>query len=195
MRRLGAGLVGALAVALLALGSTAPWKAHAADGSRVRLAWSVRPERLEHCRRLTDEELAGTPAHMRERVRCEGRAARYRLVVRTNDLTVVADTIRGGGSRHEGQIHLFRELTVAPGTIHLGIEVVRIDSALVSTDSLGGATSDRERRMEETRERVRRESLPARLALDTSLVVGPREIILIGYDAATRRLRLRRGAP
>ena len=50
----------------------------------VRLSWSARPERVETCRRLTDAELADRPAHMRLRLECTGRFARYRLAVLTN---------------------------------------------------------------------------------------------------------------
>jgi hypothetical protein len=191
------GLAIALAVAsgaLLALGSVAPWEPDPGDAGQIRLAWSARPERIERCRSLTDEELAGVPAHMRERVRCEGGAARYALTVLTNGQVRVNDTVRGGGARHEGLIHLLRELPIAPGPVRLTAAAARIDSAVAPTDSLSTGASDRERRMEETRERVRREALPAAVGLDTTITVGPREIVLIGYDPATRRFRVVRRA-
>ncbi|MFN0180997.1 MAG: hypothetical protein ACKVZ0_19500 [Gemmatimonadales bacterium] len=196
----GLGLVVAIAFGvLLAIGSVAPWAPDPGDDGLIRLAWSARPERIERCRSLTDEELAGVPAHMRERVHCEGGAARYALTVRTNGQVRVNDTIRGGGARHEGMIHLLRELPVAAGSVRLTVAAARIDSAVAATptdsvvapiDSQTTGGSDRERRMEETRERVRREALPAAVALDTTITVGRREIVLIGYDPASRRFRV-----
>ena len=49
--------------------------------AQLRLSLSARPERVERCRELSDEELARLPAHMRLRTQCEGYSARYRLAI------------------------------------------------------------------------------------------------------------------
>ncbi len=80
--------------------SRAPLAAYPSDTPILRLAWSVRPERIEHCRTLTDEELADVPAHMRQRVQCEGRSAGYRLGVSPHCVAGCDGWVRvaGGGA-------------------------------------------------------------------------------------------------
>ena len=84
------------------------------DEAWVRLSWSARPERVETCRRLTDAELADRPAHMRLRLECTGRFARYRLAVLSDGVPLALDTVRGGGLRNDRPMHVLRELAVDP---------------------------------------------------------------------------------
>ncbi|MBM4186357.1 MAG: hypothetical protein FJ206_03490 [Gemmatimonadetes bacterium] len=191
MTRALAMAVAVVTALALVVGSVAPWRSHQGTDGRIRIAWSARPQRIEHCRQLSDEELAGVPAHMRQRVQCEGRAARYGLFGRIDGVERLGDTLRGGGARHEGMIHLLRDLPVAPGLRRLVVEVRRLDSLDPVADSLGTLTTDRERRMEATRERVRREALPAEVRLDTVVSLGAREVVLIGYDPDGQRFTLR----
>ena len=169
-----------------------------AGSSLVRLSWTARPERVERCRRLTDDELAQRPAHMRMRMECEGGFARYLLTVRVDGNLVAGDTIRGGGVRHDRPMHVFNEIAVAPGSRHLVVELARLDS--VSTDSTdsaaatpGGQGADtllgaREgREMDERRRRVA-EAIPARLILDTTVALAAGGVVLVTWDAGSRKL-------
>lgn len=178
---------------LVVIGSIAPWTGYAEPVGIIRLAWSARPQRIEHCRRRSDEELAGVPAHMRERVECQGRAARYAIIASIDGVPRLADTLRGGGARHEGMIHLLRDIVVLPGQRHFELGIRQIDTAATATDSIGGLASEREQRMEATRERVRREALPGQVALDTVLALEPRAVVLIGYDPDRQRFTVATG--
>ena len=92
----------------LAVGSgvSVPW--HAVDATELRLSWSARPERVETCRTISDEELAARPAHMRRRVECEGRAATYALLVAVDGDTVERSVVSGGGLRRDRLLYLLR---------------------------------------------------------------------------------------
>jgi hypothetical protein len=150
---------------------------------------------MEQCRRLTDEELAGVPAHMRERIQCEGHTARYQLSI-TIDGSLVADRlVSGGGAHGDRPISLLEDFRVTPGPRVLLIRIVRVDSAEALAPALDdSSTSDRERRMAETRERSRREALPPTVVLDTSLAIGEGQVVLVSYDPERRRLILPLGA-
>jgi len=207
----------ASAIALLALRS-ASFISTASDrgaSAWVRLSWSARPERIEHCRRLTDAELEARPAHMRLRLECEGRFARYMLQLTVDDTVTVTDTVQGGGLRHDRPMHVLREHPLDPGTRRLLITLVRLDSlgAEVSESTTeADAHSERdaqtasaapgvspdaesdtvlgEREGREREERVRRagEAIPARLSLDTTITLGAGRVVLITYDGARRTL-------
>jgi len=67
--------------AALAALSLTPYTAEPGDRAVVRLAWRARGERVRECRRLTGEELARLPQHMRQEEVCERRILSYRLRV------------------------------------------------------------------------------------------------------------------
>lgn len=192
--RVGGAGVGLLAAVGLRGGSLIPWRDRSADAAHVRLSWSARPERVEHCRRLRDDELAQLPAHMRLRVQCDGVLARYLLAVRVDDTVVASDTLRGGGLRHDRPIHVYREVTVPPGPRRIRIDVTRLDSALTTggdsptateSDTLLGSRASREA---DERSRRAKEAMPARLAVDTSLQLLAGNVVLVIYDEPNRRL-------
>jgi hypothetical protein len=172
------------------------WTTTAGDWALLRLSWSAHPERVEQCRRLTDEELAARPAHMRMRLECQGMFARYLLTVTIDDRVVAADTVRGGGLRHDRPMHLFTEFRFAAGVRHVQIGLTRLDSAATDTasrqpsvtaarDTLMGA---REAREADERTRRASEAIPPRLALDTLIPLQPRRVVLVTYDGERRRL-------
>jgi hypothetical protein len=198
-RAVGA-VVGVLAALGLRWSSVAPWPTRAAKGefAQVRLSLSARPERVEQCRQLTDEELAKLPAHMRLRIQCDGFSASYRLTIAVNGESLVLDTLRGGGLRHDRPIHVFREYDVTPGEKRLSIDVARIDgrgtsvaadssrdTSQVEADTLLGGRAERER---EERSRRVAEAMPARLVLDTLVRIGRARVVLVTFDNNTRRL-------
>jgi hypothetical protein len=198
--RVLAGVVTVGAAFGLRVITAAELRVPAAASSLVRLSWSARPERVERCRRLTDDELAARPVHMRLRLECEGMFARYRLVVAANGRTEAEDTVRGGGLRHDRPMHVFREFVVTPGTLRLTVELARLDSvesAPSERDTLGVAPAGRPvdtllgtREVREMTERRQRAggAIPARLQLDTTVVLARGGVVLVTWDEAARRL-------
>lgn len=188
-----------LSAAALRWSTVAPWPTRAAgsDAAKVRLSLSARPERIERCRQLSDEELAKLPAHMRLRTECEGSSARYELAIVVDQDRLVVDTLRGGGLRKDRPIHLYREYEVQPGSKRLRIDVRRIDDptnagadsagagAGQPADTLLGGRAERER---DERARRAAEAMPPRLLLDTLLTVAARRVVLVTFDNSTRRL-------
>lgn len=160
----------------IAWASRLPTMAHRSSDAVLRLAWSARPERIEECRAPGAEELAGRPAHMQQRLICEGTTARYRLEVRYNGSVVADHEVRGGGLRHDRRLYVFHELTVPPGEGRVDVRFTRIDSPTSKSAS-----------------RQPGEIVPARLALDEHVPFRPREVVLVTYDADERELELRIG--
>jgi hypothetical protein len=208
MRVTGTG-VGLLALAGVIAGSHGRMAAFQRTDAVVRIAWSARPERIEHCRRLSEEELAKQPAHMRTRVECEGTTARYRLEVRREGVLVDSVTVRGGGLRHDREVYLSREILVAPGAARLAVRFVRVDSSTapgeedrppsapsVRQDSTSTPfIADRAVREDDERRRRRAEAIPPVLSLDTVVTLASRQVILVTYDALLRRLVTKASGP
>lgn len=195
VRRAVLGTAVALAAAgAFRLGTTAPVRVARGEDAVVRLSWSARPERVEQCRRLTDEELAARPAHMRMRLECEGSFARYLLTLAIDGRRLPVDTVRGGGLRHDRPIHLFEEYRVPAGTRRLQLTLARIDSATATAATDSGVVpadtllGQREAREVDERRRRAAEAIPALLALDTVLTIAPRRVLLVTYDGARRTL-------
>lgn len=138
---------------LLMLGGTVllAWSLAASSGVQIgwhpptvaelRLSWSARPERLETCRRLSDAEYAARPAHMRQRVECEGRTASYLLTVTVDGRLVDSTVVTGGGLRHDRPIFLVRGFDVVPGERRVQVVFARRESAgLADGDDAEAAT-------------------------------------------------------
>jgi hypothetical protein len=155
----------------------------------IRLAWSARPERVEHCVTRTDEELAGVPAHMRQRVACEGRSARYRLVVRRDGTVLTDEVLTGAGARQDRPIYLLRDFPTAPGTHRVEVTFQRLDSVeTVREDDVAPTATERERRETQERGRRRGEAMPAHLEFAAAREVAARSVLLITYDTERRVL-------
>jgi hypothetical protein len=200
----------AIGVAVAVLAAVAlRWTSALSTGTRtardqpaqLRLSLSARPGRVERCRELSDDELAKLPAHMRLRTRCEGYSARYLLTIVVDERTLTADTLRGGGLRHDRPLHVFQEHDVAPGPQRIRVEVTRVDEGTTATtedhdrdrgapsDTLLGGRAERERE-----ERTRRvaEAMPSRLVIDTTMSLVPGGVVLVTFDQNTRRLTMRK---
>jgi hypothetical protein len=199
---LGAVAAAGATVGLAAL-SRAPLAAYPSATPVIRLAWSVRPERIEHCRTLTDEELADVPAHMRQRVQCEGRSAGYRLVVSIDGAPKFDTLVTGGGARGDRPVYVFRELDVPTGPHRLDVRFERqaiagVDSVVADADEDASRdTLMAGRALREAEERTRRqeEAVPPVMTLETDIEPAPREVLLVTYDIDRRALVLRTRAP
>ena len=219
--RLGLGVIVSLGAALaLALVSAAPLRVNASPDARLRVAFSARPERIEHCRTLSADELANVPQHMRQAVVCEGRAATYRLEVRRDDSLLVSALLHGGGLRHDRRLYVLRELTVPSGRGTIDVRLVRTDTVAAQPESARRHSDARDhdesdehderharrhdddddrratlsRDLDERRRRVADE-VPSSLELRDVVTLNPREVLLVTYDEESRRLRTVRGTP
>jgi hypothetical protein len=213
-RRLVGALVAVLLVAVLIAASRARVPAHRGSEAMVRVTLSARPARDEVCRRVSDEELAKLPTHMRQRVICEGVTARYRLEVRRDGRLLESIALEGGGLRRDRQIYHFSETLVPSGRAELEVRLARIDPGSAATDSMptaapadssrddadvadgddeGDDGDDRGRRERQERERRVADAMPPSLELLESITLAPREVLLVTYDRSARRLRLLRG--
>lgn len=198
--RLGGVAAAAAAAVALAAASRVPIPAHTTDHALLRVAWSARPERIESCRTLGEEELAALPAHMRQREVCEGVTASYRLEVLRDGTLLDTATVRGGGLRRDRQLYVFRELRVPSGPATFEVRLTRREAAAVDTAAAdGGAASapgdgvDPARRELDERGRRVADEVPPALALREAVTLDPREVLLVTYDRGTRRLITVRG--
>lgn len=171
--RRGIGVVLALAVAMASGAlSRVPYSLESAERAAVRLSWRSPSTRVEVCRRLSPEELAGRPRHMRQPEVCEGRLLPYRLSVLLDGEEVLRESVEPAGARRDRPLYVFRELSLRPGRHRLA---VRFAPGEVPAS---GAGSDGE--------------APPTLTLDTLLTLPPSGVALVTYSEATRRLVVRR---
>ncbi len=201
---LGVAVAVAVIVATAAASHTS-LTVHGDDASMLRVALSARPERVENCRTLSDEELAELPQHMRQRVVCDGVTARYNFQVLRDDVLLASAEVRGGGLRHDRQLYLFRELSLPPGTAMLEVRLTRIDSGTPASSSVSDSSAARvgdddsresqasdgrdQREVDEHRRRVEDE-VPASLLFRETVTLQPREVVLVTYDRDQKRLLL-----
>ena len=198
--RRGLGVIVAFATVLgIAWLSHAPYHIRPSDAGIIRLAWSARPERIESCREPSEAELAQLPAHMRQKVVCEGTSARYRLRVSRDGAAVLDEIVRGSGLRHDRPLYLLRDFPTAPGRHEISVHFERIDSLTPITpaapdsgerggDSLIAGLPGRDRREADERQHRRLEAVPASLLLEATVVLDPRQILLVTYVVEGRRL-------
>jgi hypothetical protein len=189
IRRIVGVIVGTGAGLALAALSALPVKVNGdAQEAMVRVAFSARPQRIETCRRVSDEELAEVPVHMRQSTVCEGTTASYLLEVLHQNTLVTSAPVHGGGLRRDRQLYVLRELHVPSGPTTIEVRLTRIDSAAAPSDS----PTNRGRETEE-RERRRSDEVPPSLSLRESVTLEAREVLLVTYDQAQRQLRMMRG--
>ncbi len=197
IRVVAAGASTALGLLLLAASSTLSLPHHASDDAQLRLSWSAMPERIEVCRTLSEEELAGLAEHMRQRVQCEGTSASYDLRVSADGDEIATARIRGGGLRHDRPIHLLREYPLPAGRHRIQVTFARREAAPLETpqsdDRLTSAADTglfAGRAAREISERARRAqaAIPPLMTLDTTISFGPRQVALVVFDSDSRRL-------
>ena len=119
--------LGFAAMAVILSGAHLSMTLRGSDQAILRLAWSARPERIERCRRQSEEELARRPAHMRQPVVCEGASAQYRLTVRDDGRLVAERVVHGGGLRQDRRLYVFLELPLNPGDRRIEVRFDRLD--------------------------------------------------------------------
>ncbi|HET9984285.1 MAG TPA: hypothetical protein VFQ38_11885 [Longimicrobiales bacterium] len=170
----GALALAVSAAALLGLEALSryPVDVEGSDGALLRLSWRVRSVRVEHCRKLTPEELEALPAHMRQPERCEGRLAPYDLVLSVDGRTVERSLATAAGARADRPVYVYRDIPLAPGAHRVRVEFVR----------RGGDEEEEER--EEG-------GAPRHLSFDAPVTLAPGQIALVTYDAERRALVLR----
>lgn len=168
-RRLAVPVSVAFAAALAAM-SGVPVRWYPPAATELRLSWSARPERLEVCRERSDAELAERPAHMRQRMECEGRSVTYALWVLVDEDTLEESVVRGSGLRQDRPVHLLRRHPVREGKHRVRVRLVRREER-----------TDAEAR--DRREQVERaqEALPPRAELDTVLEFGRGAAVMVTY--------------
>ncbi|MDH3291268.1 MAG: hypothetical protein OEO20_15590 [Gemmatimonadota bacterium] len=163
-RLAGGWVLGALATLALVGLSQVRYTAAVGPDGELRLAWRYRSETVEQCRRLTDDELAALPQHMRRDEICERRLQPWRLEVTLDGTSVADDTVRAKGAREDRPLYVFRQLPLPPGTHALRAVFTPIG-----------------------------ESGRAPLELDASVTIETREVVLVTYDPDLDRLVLKRG--
>jgi hypothetical protein len=176
-RSLGA-LLAILTTVALAWASRAPMTIHSSPDAMLRLAWSARPQRIEKCRQLSEEELAKIPQHMRQPVTCEGVNARYRLQVRVDGALVADRLVQGGGLRRDRRLYVFEEVPVAPREASIDVRLDRVD--------VEGAPT--------TEAKADRGEVPPHLAYTGRRQFLPRTVILVTYDPVQRVLTATTGS-
>jgi hypothetical protein len=154
-------IVGWLLAAAMTAGTVAlsrvPFTAAPGEDGELRLAWRWRSERIENCRRLSAEELAKRPAHMRSAVACERGLRPYRLEMWVDGRLLVSGLVQAKGAESDRPLSVFRQVPLAPGRYAVRVAFTPLAAA---TDS----------------------SLPPPLVLDSTLVVAPRQVVLLTMD-------------
>ena len=168
-------LTAAFGIAPVVWASSAPLTVYPEDHGVVRLAWSLRPERLETCRQRSAEELSRLPQHMRQQTVCEGSAAEYDLTVRRDGEVVAQQRVRGGGWRHDRRLYVLHDIEVPRGASQIDVQFERASAGAAA--NAGPMQPDR---------------APAHLSFSERLDLDPREVVLITYSADQRRLVARK---
>lgn len=191
------GVLGAAAVlALVRLGSFIPYTAERDVGAIVRLAWRARGQHVRECRELSPQELERLPVHMREKEVCEGRLLPYRLVVAVDGAQLVDRLVHGAGAREDRPLYVYEDLVVQPGThrVVISFTLAASSPAHGEEEDAHQAEEHGERREADTHGEPRQAATPPRLALDTTLELGSRRVLLVTYNEEREQLVVRGGS-
>jgi len=198
LRALGVVLAAA-ALGLLASASRAPLRLSGGEAAILRLSIGARPQRIETCRTVSDEELARVLPQMRQRLVCEGTTARYRLEIRRDSTLLFQRVVRGGGLRHDRRLYVFAELPLPEGTSRLHVRLVALDTlthrGADSADAgppAPGADAERVARERDVRRRTLADAVPPALEIDQLVTVAAGDVILLTYRPEKRQLALAR---
>ncbi len=161
-RTIGAWALGITATAAIVGLSQVPYAPSGDEHAELRFAWRYRSASIEQCRPLTEEEIAARPVHMRQDEACERRLQPWRLAIWMDSVQVTGDTIRARGAREDRPLYVFRKLPLSPGTHSLRAVFAPVGAS---------------------------ERSP--LTIETAVVLRPRQVALVTYDADTDALVLR----
>jgi len=162
-----AGAVALLLAVCVAGLSRIPLRLGDEHESLVRLSWRMDGFSLGGCRIPTAEELAALPVHMRNPEACIGQIASYRLFVTIDGESVVDETVRPAGARHDRPLYVLADLPVDPGRYELA---VRFEAILPEGAPPPGAES---------------------LSVEEVVTIERRDIVLVTLDPDTQRLVVR----
>jgi hypothetical protein len=192
----------ALVLAAMAWLSVAPVPLSGAESARLRLSWSARPERIEKCRVLSEEELAKLGEHMRQRMECEGQFATYALRVDVDGSRIHESEVRGAGLRNDRPIYLLEDFIVGAGHRRVHVSFSRRETVDHDDDSDEeeahadtGLTIGRAEREKVERARRARAAIPPRLELDTTLTFTRGRVIVVTLDPERGALQVLAAAP
>ena len=197
----------AVGLFILARLSAASVPATGQSTALLRMSWSARPERIETCRVLSQEELEKLLEHMRQRVQCEGKSASYLLTVSIDGVKTREQVVRGAGLRNDRAMYLLEDMPVTPGRHDVQIDFVRRerddreqteheededhvdadDSPARPDTGLFAGRADRER---VERARLARAAVAPRISLDTTLVFDAGRAVVITLRPGSDRFQL-----
>ena len=184
-------LVTAVATAGVGFLARAPYTPPGSDSGVLRLSWRLIPDRTEHCRRLSQEELEKLPVHMRNPTVCERESADYQLIVQVGDAAPDTTRFLPKGAHGDRPIFVLQERGLEPGVHRVLVWFAR---------ESGEREHDREEqeerrhgRKEQEERRRQRDELVERhegrtLWIDTNVSARSGMIELITLDPAARKL-------
>ena len=165
-------LVAAAATAGIGWLARAPYSPPGSETGVLRLSWRLIPDRAEHCRRLSQEELEKLPVHMRNPTVCEREHVDYRLIVQVDDAAPDTTHLLPSGAHGDRPIFVLQERQLQPGAHRVRVWFAR-------------ESAEREHDREEHEER--RHERP-RLRLDTNISARAGMVELITLDPIARKL-------
>lgn len=163
--------------------SEVPYAAGGDRGAELRLSWRLRRGAERTCRRLTAEELARLPQHMREEEVCERRVPPYRLRVTLADTVLDDRLVVAAGARADRPLAVVGQFAVVPGIHPLRVEFTRASDA--ATDSTAAQPSPGDAPTHRPPPRG-----PHRLVLDTVLTFAASRVLVVTYDDERQQLRI-----
>jgi len=164
-RALAWGFAAVVTLAIVGL-SRVPYAEERTGDGELRLAWRFRSDRMRQCRTLTAEELAKLPAHMRQAEDCRRALRPYRLEITVDGGPASDDTIRARGAESDRPLFVFRRIRLRPGPHGVHVRFSPVGE--------GGAPP---------------------VALDTTLVMSERRVLLVTMDEDAGRLVVRTSPP
>ena len=171
-------LLTAVATAGIGWLARAPYTPPGSDSGVLRLSWRLIPDRRDHCRRLSQEELDQLPVHMRNPTVCERESADYRLIVQVDDAAPDTTRLLPKGAHGDQPIIVLQERGLEPGAHRIRVWFAR-----------ESGEREHEREEQEERQREREERHEARtLWLDTNVSARAGMIELITLDPVARKL-------
>ena len=180
-RALAGGLLAVLVMAAVVGLSWVPWVAAPGNDGELRLAWRWRSERVEQCRRLSEDELRQRPVHMRVALACERALRPYLLDVEADGRRIVLDSVRARGAESDRPLSVFRRLPLPAGR-----HAIRVSFRPLAVP---GDSSEHDGRGDHEEHEGKEEAAP--LELEVTTVLAPRQVVLVTLDDENRVLVLK----